>query len=407
MRGKQPRLGRDSRLATIIWLLPWIAACSSSAVGSSNSPGGLQESPVVRRGQFRQLLLLTGELKAVTGEPIIVPKLPDWQTTIRWIVEDGAVAEEGDPLLELDTTAIASQLDDKRTARQKAINELAKKEAEVDGKLGDKEFAADRARIALSKAKIKASVPADVQARRIFQEAQLELEGAQVEHTKAAADLEACRESSTAELEVLRIDLAKAKHDLGEAQRAIDAMVLRAPRSGIVVVGENRREGRKFQVGDNVWIGLEVMEIPDLSSMMVEARLSDVDDGRVTRAMTAVCTLDAYPDRPVRGIIRSISAVAHEAIFRSMQRNFQVIVDLERSDPEIMRPGMSVKLEVETIKLEDVTLVPRAALAFEEHEVLALLPDGGAQTVELGPCSALECVLEKGLAEGTALRARR
>jgi len=38
------------------------------------------------------------------------------------------------------------------------------------------------------------------------------------------------------------------------------------------------------------------MRIPDLSTMKVVARLSDVDDGRIAAGDRAVCTLDTYPE---------------------------------------------------------------------------------------------------------------
>ena len=74
------------------------------------------------------------------------------------------------------------------------------------------------------------------------------------------------------------------------------------------VVAENRREGRKYQVGDNVWVGLAVMRIPDLNAMKVVAKLSDVDDGRIARGMRANCTLDIDPDRTFAGTVTEIQA---------------------------------------------------------------------------------------------------
>lgn len=384
-------------------------AVQGADVAGSGEPEGEEYSAelIIRRGDFRQTLLLSGELRAVSGFPVVVPDLPDWETTIRWIIEDGTEVAEGDRLVELDTAQIASQLEDKESARLQKINELASQEAEVAKTLAEREFAVERARIELERATIDADVPEDVQSRRVFQEAQLALEQARVAHEKAVADLEASREASEAQLDVLNVELAQAAREVEEAQRAIDTMALEAPRSGMVVVGENWREDRKFQAGDVVWVGFPVLEIPDLSAMMVEARLSDVDDGKIAIGMPAECTLDTYPENPIGGVVTEISPVAHEAGRRSMQRYFRVAVNLDSSDPDLMRPGMSVKVEVRTHSLDDAILVPRGALVFEDDGVQVVLSGGGLEQVSLGPCNVLECVLEDGPPVGTTLGSRR
>jgi multidrug resistance efflux pump len=389
------------------------AACSGAVQGADGAGAAgsgdqrFSTELVVRRGDFRQTLLLSGELRAVSGYPVVVPDLPEWETAIRWLIEDGSEVKAGDRVVELDTAQIASQLEDKESAWQQKINELASQDAEVAKNLAEKEFEVERARMELERATIDAEIPEDVQSRRQFQESQLALEQARVAQEKAVADLMAAREAGAAQLEVLNIELAQAEREVAEAQRAIDTMVLEAPRDGIVVVSENWREDRKFQAGDMVWVGFPVVEIPDLSAMMVEARLSDVDDGKIAKGMRALCTLDTYPENPIGGMITEISPVAHEAGRRSMQRYFRVAVNLDSSDPDLMRPGMSVKVEVETASSSDVVLAPREALDFEDDGAYVVLASGAREAVRLGPCNVLECVLEDGPPVGTPLGSRR
>lgn len=184
-------------------------------------------------------------------------------------------------------------------------------------------------------------------------------------------------------------------------------MSLKAPRDGMVLVGDHPWEGRKLQLGDSVWVGLAVATLPDLSSMIVQANLSDVDDGRIAPGMEVVCTLDAYPNAPYRGQVTEISPVARESKRSPLLRYFPVRIALDKSDPEHMRPGMSVRVEVLGAEKKDALLVPRAALDFSGGKTRALLASGGAKDVKLGPCGAEECVVLGGLEEGARLRARR
>jgi HlyD family secretion protein len=366
-----------------------------------------QQRGAISRGEFRQVLLLSGTLQARNSDKIIVPRMPDWETTIRWMTDDGAPVIEGEPLLELDTAQLASEIENKITAQQQALNALDSKHAEIAGQLAEKQFAFEQRRVALRKAEIAADVPLEVTDRKSFQEALLALQQAQVEFDKAQADLDAHAEASEAELEVLRVDLRKTEREVAEARQAIETMVLRAPQSGIAVASENRREDRKFQVGDTVSIGTTVMEIPDLGAMAVEARLSDVDDGKVTPGMVVTCTLDAYPERQFRGVVRELSPVAQESGWRSEQRHFLAHIDLDEADREIMQPGMSVRVEVETAANDDVLLVPRHALEFMDSGVRVTLAGGAQEPVELGPCNARVCVLRDGPAEGVAVESPR
>lgn len=400
--------GCTPALAGAALLLAFGAACTGEprAAAAVDDPPAFDSTAdvvAVRRGPLRQVLLLSGELRSVGGATITVPDSPQRDPVIRWMIDEGAPVQPGDQLVELDTSEIASQLDSRQISLEEAINELNNRSAEIAGEIAQMELEVERARINLRKAEIDASVPQDLQSQREHQEFQLALEQAQNELAKIEADYEALIEGSEAELDVLRIDVQMAEREVAEVRRALETMVLRAPIAGLAVAADNRREGRKFQVGDATWDNAEIMLIPDLSVMVVDTRMSDVDDGKVTPAMRVLCTLDAYPERQIPGYVRTITPVAVGLNMRSEQRYFRIIVELEESDPEIMRPGMSVKASIVTGARDDALLAPRAALAVSGDPQRARLRDGGEVEVELGPCNAHVCVVESGLEAGDRL----
>jgi multidrug resistance efflux pump len=377
--------------------------CSAPQVTASEDsmPG---EELVTRRAVFQELLLLTGELEAVRSEKIHVPRTPVWQLPIRWMEQDGARVSEGQKILELDNTQFTGELEQTRLARSGAYNEMIRKRADVGGELSEKEFVLERRRIELEKARVEAAVPASLLPEREYQELQLALARAEFEHENAAEDLETTRIASNAEIEELRIALERADDEIAVAERAIQQLSLEAPRDGILVVAQNRQAGRKFQVGDNVWVGLAVMSIPDLSSMKVVAQLSDVDDGRMAVGDRARCTLDAYPELSFPGRVSEVAPIAQEDDNESLRRSFRVEVHLDESDPEHMRPGMSVKVEVRPEPITNALVIPRVALDLTVSPPRALLADGSTAEVRLGPCTALACVVDEGLTAGTRLR---
>lgn len=399
----------ESRLACLalagLVILPALGCASSSPEPQAANPRDRELR--VRRGTFQSHVLLTGELQAIEADRIVVPHTPAFRIPIRWMEEDGAWVTEGQKVLELDNTQFSGTLEEQRLAESTTLNQLMQKEADISVDSADKQFAVERARITLEKARIDASVPAEVLARREFQERQLALARAEVEHEKTLEELRTAREAGQAELEELRIKLAKVRDELRTAERAIDALILRAPRDGILSVAENRREGRKYQVGDQAWVGLSVMEIPDLSAMKVEATLSDVDDGKIEVGMQARCTLDTYPDEVFTGRVVEITPVASEQGWMSLRRAFDAVIELDTADPERMRPGMSVRVEVLAAPEQEALVAPRAALDFSGEQPTMTLANGTRVGVTLGACNAMECVVEDGPGEATVLRAAR
>jgi HlyD family secretion protein len=358
---------------------------------------------VVRRGELAERLLLTGELGAVSAENLVVPRVPTWQVAVRWMEADGTAVKAGQRVIEFDSSSFSGTLEEKRLGAAQAERDIDKQAAQNGLSTAEKEFEVVRRALEVDKARVSAAIPAESLPRRVYQERQLELRRAEVALAKAKDELASHRKGADLEMKLRRITLEKARREIRAAELAIASLTLTAPRDGIFVVADHPWEGRKFQTGDTGWVGLTVARLPDLRKMRVVASLSDVDDGRIKAGMAARCTLDAYPDRPLPGRVSEILPVARESARQSLRRAFALTVDLESSDPDRMRPGMSVRVEVEGPKSQGALLAPRASLTLGEAGARARLAGGGDVAVTLGPCNALECVVEKGLAEGMKL----
>jgi len=395
-----------------------LAGCSGE--GAHAAAQGEERALVAHRGTFRQRLLLSGELEAERADPLTVPRTNSFQLQVRWLAEDGTLVKAGDRVVEFDNSQFSSELEEKRLSASDAGSELQRTAAESKTSTADKQFAVEKARSEVEKARIAAAVPKDLLALREYQDRQLALKRAETELAKAREDLDAATRGSARDVDVKKISLEKSQREIHNAEEAIDALTLRAPRAGMVLIGDHPWEGRKLRLGDTVWVGMTVASLPDLSAMSVQASLSDVDDGRVQPGMEVLCTLDAYPDQVYKGRVTDVSPVARESRRSPLLRSFPVHVRLDRSDPQRMRPGMSVRVEVLGPEVKGALLVPRAALDFASGPGAAgsipgtaggppraLPASGGAVPVKLGACAALECVVESGLAEGTRLRSHQ
>ncbi|HEY0556842.1 MAG TPA: efflux RND transporter periplasmic adaptor subunit [Thermoanaerobaculia bacterium] len=382
-----------------------LAGCSGPG---AQAQAGRDSGLVAHRGVLRQRLILSGELAAERGESLNVPRTNAFQLTIRWLAKDGALVKAGDPVVSFDNSTFSSDLEEKRLSASQAGSDLATAEAELKTTGSERQFNVAKAKSEVEKARLAASVPPEILPRREYQERQLALKKAESELAKAQEVLTTESKASTTGVAIQKITLDKSRREIHDAEETIQALDLKAPRDGMVLVGNQPFEERKFQVGDSTWPGMPIATLPDLSSLAVHASLSDVDDGRIAPGAQVLCTLDAYPTTTYRGHVVDISPVARQSKRSPLLRYFPVRITLDQADTRKMRPGMSVRVEVMGPEVRDALLVPRVALDVKADGTgaRALLASGGSAAVRLGACSANECVVESGIAEGTRLRSR-
>jgi HlyD family secretion protein len=376
-----------------------LAGCFSGHADDSREPNEL----VVRQGPFINEVILSGELEAARGDSLAVPPLPNWQTAIKWLAEDGATVKAGEPVAELDNSALTADLEQKRQTAMQAAQELRQKEGEWEADLEGKQLEVDKKKAEVEKTRLQTLVPKELQSMRQFEQNELAFKKATIEHEKAVDVLRSRRTAVEAERQNVLLRIAQAERDIAIAEQGINALVLRAPRDGIVVVRDHW-QGRKLQVGDTVFVGFPIAMLPELTSMRVKASLADVDDGKIATGMPVVITLDGYPDVNYTGRISSISAVAQESRRQSLRRHFDVVIDLERLDPARMRPGLSARVIVRRDAVKNALLVPRAALDLSGKTPRARMSDGDLVDVKLGACNAQDCIVREGLTEGAKVR---
>lgn len=357
------------------------------------------------RGSFVETLALTGEVDAARGDIISVPMLPSWMTSIKWVADDGSDVRRGDRVVELDNSQFTGDLDAKRQAVTNAQQELQQSDAQAQADLLQKQLDVEKDRADFEKAKLDAAIPPEIVSARDFEDRQVKLKRATVELAKARAILRSQLTGAHSDRANLLLKLATAQRDLQTAETAIAALVLRAPRDGIVVlkdapmvaVGNSVGGGsRKVKEGDPVFVGFPLALLPDPTSLQIAAALPDVDDGKIAVGMPATAVLDAYPDLSFPGRVVEISSVAQESRDRtSLRRWFRVVIKLDHLDLTRMRPGLSARVTVRRAAIGNALLVPRERVDFSSPH-----PTVRAKPVRLGPCNPQECVVLSGLEEG-------
>jgi HlyD family secretion protein len=380
-----------------------VGALAFSACFSGYSETPDRSELRVRRASFTNEMVLSGEVEAARGEFLNVPPLPSWQTAIKWLAEEGTTVNAGDVVVELDNSSLTADLESKRQTATQALQEMQQKSAEWIADLEDKQLDVEKKKSELDKAAIEAAIPEDLESKKKHEEKKSTLRRTTVEYQKALDLRDSTKIGIEAERRNLALRIEKAQREIAIAEEAIAALVLRAPRAGIVVVRDHPWMGRKLQQGDPVWVGFPIAMLPDERTLRVKAVLADVDDGKIAVGMPATITLDGYPAMPYTGRIAAISAVAQESKRQSLRRQFDVLVSFDRLDPQRMRPGLSARIIVRRASMPNALLAPRAAIDLSGKNPRARTASGSMKDVQVGPCNAQDCVITSGLEEGDKL----
>lgn len=357
--------------------------------------------PVVHRGTLEDRFLLTGELRAVKTRRLEVPPSPEWTAKIQWLAPDGSRVRAGDPVAGLDNSSILARLEDQKLALAEAEMELQKARADAALERATKSLDVVRRRVERDRARIDSDVPESLRPRREYQEKQLALEKAEAALEKAVRAMDLLDKSAGIQARIATLKRNKAFREVNRTEASLSSLTLTAPTDGLVIIGLDRQSEHKWQEGDSAWPGQVLAEIPDLSVMEVEAWLSDVDYGQVRAGMAARCRPDSDPGRVFEGRIDQVGEVASGREAFTGRRFFPVRVALAGGDPEAMRPGMSVQVEVIRGRWEGAILVPRASLSRAGPGSSLALPGGRTVSVDIAGCNAVECALRGDFPVGT------
>jgi HlyD family secretion protein len=405
---KEFTLAPERRAAACVGAACVLAAAALVACGSgrADSPAPRGELRVVRK-PVEDVFLLTGELRSVRSSSLVTPR-GEGELQIRWMVEDGSEVKEGERLIEFDASRLIQTIEERRLKLRQAENDRESRERSAAAEAERKRVAVEKAEVEAEKARIDAVVPRELRPAVEWRKFQATWQEKKASLEKAHLEREAYAVSSRAEIATALAAEEKARREVAAVEKSLTSMSLAAPKAGIFLVGNFWQWGpegpRKLQPGDTVWPGYPVGTIPDPTEMEVQAALAESDHGRVAPGMKARCILDTYPDRVFEGRLEEIGSVARESGGRgwfasATKPGFPVRIALSRTDP-LMRPGLSVRVEVVRGSWDESLSVPRGAVRFEQEGPVVRRAGGSEAKVRLTACTPVECVVESGLAEG-------
>jgi len=329
---------------------------------------------------------------------------------IAWLAPDGTLVKKGDVLVRFDPTEPEKQLRDGEAdlaaARAKLDEETVKARAAVAGRDTDAELARDE----LDQTRKFQSRDQMIFSRNQIIESEIDehLAAAKQAHAETTRGIEQRLARSNAA--VIGVERDKAQLAISHAQSALTGMSIIAPSDGIFVL-ERRWDGALPKLGDSLWPGHVVGEIPVLEAMEASVYVLEVDGSGLAEGQPAEVVIEGRPDRTFTGKIKVVDKLAQPRQQGSPVQYFGVTVSLDTTDRAVMKPGQRVRATL-VLDRQDALVVPREAVSEREGKSVVYRRSGGAAgefapvAVELGGATSGRVAITRGLAEGDVIALR-
>lgn len=401
------RMSRKTRIWLGVGLVVLVAiALILGGRGRDTSTNAFQTSPLTR-GELTATVGATGTVRAIQSATL------SWQTTG---TVDQVHAKVGDRVRKDQVLASLAMDSVPQTVIQAQANLVSAQRALQDAKSmtgsAQSAIALEKARDAYKKAY---DYRLSLNGEQWIEEVRIRYVGGQqvpeIKWHKGLVDQDTIREADNSlALRKAELDDAQRQYDrlkdgpnpddVAAAQSNVDAVQAILDMARIVAPIDGTVTQAIPLVGDHVTVEALAYRVDDLSDLLVDVEVSEIDINSVAAGQAVQLTLDAVPSATYKGVVEQVAQAGDTS---SGSVVFTVTVHLTDADRAV-KPGMTAAVNIIVKQIADQLLVPNRAVRLVDGErVVYVLKDGKPQAVNitLGASSDTMSVLVGGqLQEG-------
>lgn len=337
---------------------------------SSNLP-----TAQARLGEFLVIATSRGELVAgksvLVTAPLNVPEL-----RILWQAPAGSAVKTGDVILKFDTSSAQRQFQEKEANLKQSEAQLAETTAQARIaveqsalEISSQTTQAERARLEVTRSEILSALQAE--------EKKIDYGLAQEKLRVKQAEAQLVKAQNASKIAAVTIALKKIQAEVDLTKKRIGQMEVKAPSTGVINYLMNYSQGwvnaKPFKVGDNVWAGSSIAEIPDLNSLQLKGKIEEIERGRLRVGLLVKILLDPFPEKPFTGKLSAISPLAEQNFEWPPSRNFRAYASFDENDNRL-RPGMNGRLDIVVDRIPNAISVPAKAIFARNGRPAVLVP---------------------------------
>jgi HlyD family secretion protein len=161
-------------------------------------------------------------------------------------------------------------------------------------------------------------------------------------------------------------DISAAQARIAAIQATLDMQTIHAPFSGTITEVD-------IKPGDQASPGLVAFRLDDLTHLLVDVQISEVDINRISPGQTVAMSFDAIADKGYKG---QVSQVAPVGTLVQGAVNFDVTIELTDANQAVL-PAMTAAVNIVVNQLQDTLLVPNRAVRLRNNlRVVYVLRNG-------------------------------
>ncbi|MFT6270713.1 MAG: multidrug efflux pump subunit AcrA (membrane-fusion protein) [Alphaproteobacteria bacterium] len=314
-----------------------------------------------------------GEIEAAQSQKILTPgRRP---MTIAWLKSENSFVEKGEIIARFDAQQILKDSREEELELLSLEQDINKSNAEQNQAKQD--IDSDQVFVKQEFAFVDRFAIDDL---RIYSQLEIIDTFANRDFLEAKDDFLTWKETSiveqhTSEMAVLDIRKRGMQTKFDQHQQALSSLEVVSPYNGLLVYEKDRR-GEKPAIGQTVFPGRAIAQIPNLDSMQATlfVQANDAIDLAVEQAVNI--RLDAFPENVFAGEIASVSGFP-----RSIERGnpvtyFEVTVTLIEQDKRMMQPGRKLTAKIDVKAPSKSLVVPLQSLHFENGSTYVYVQAG-------------------------------
>ncbi len=372
---------RRIRFWAILTLLLASLAAAGAGIYRIRQAGPASDLPLApaRKGEFLVMIRCRGDLKAGRSAQINTPVVPNLR--ISWMAPAGVQVKAGDPIIRFDSSSAQQTLAQKEA--QLRQNQASLDQAAAQARINAEQDASDlaQARYKVETARLEASKQ-DILSKIDGEEKKIDLAVAEqaLKVEEATVALHAASDKSKIASATRLRDQAQADVDI--TRRRIAQMEIRAPIAGVPNYAPNYTQGwnnvRPFKVGDNVFAGMNLAEIPDPDTLEMDVKVEETDRGRIALGNQVRVHIDSLPELDLPGRVGRISPLAELTTNEwPPTRSFHAYARLVHPDSRLT-PGMNGGMDIVVSRVPNAISIPSKAVFTRNGKPVVYVAKGGS-----------------------------
>jgi HlyD family secretion protein len=288
----------------------------------------------------------SAELISLSNATIGPPNISRmWQYKIQKMAAENKYVKQGEVILVFDGQKIKNDLIGRKSKLKAAIKKAESDKLKDDATTQNLILKLAEAEMEYNKAKRKAEI--------------VDASSSNIERLKQQADFRYQTESLTQAKQKLhhhgKAVLINAKVSKGKIriiqsrvnriQQEIAKLSVKAPKDGLVMYQEDGN-GEKAAVGETVYMGRSLMQLPSLDAVALKAEFSEPDKAKLKQGQAVRVIFEAYPEMSYMGKISKLGQAFYPKSANNPKVIFAAQIELGEIRPNVMRPGMKAKIEV-------------------------------------------------------------